>query len=435
MDERIFALKGTILHTPTPQAFEIRDGGYVVCRGQTVEGVYDALPETLSAIPVYDYTGKLIIPGMADIHQHAPQYGFRGLGMAMSPQSVWSSWFEQYSLPEERQYADLAYAERAYERFTEDLLRTATTRTCTFATIHRAATELLMEKLAAKGFVSYVGKLNMDRNSIEGLSETTEESLAETALWLERTHDRYEFVKPMITPRYTPSCTQECMAGLQALIRRFRVPTQSHLSEGLDEIEWVKSLEPDAGCYGETYDRYDMLGTLVPSVQAHCVFPTEEEFALMRRRALLWVAHCPQSNFHTTGYAAPVRRYLDAGIHVGLGSDMAAGSTLNLFRAVTDAVNASRIYWHTAERNGDPFAKRTYLSFEESFYLATKGGGSLWGKAGSFEPGFWFDAVVIDDSALSDLNPRTPRQRIERAAFLSDERHVAAKFINGRKVL
>ena len=432
--ENTFALKGTILHTPTPAAFEVTEG-YAVCRDGQVEGLYDALPPAFSRMTVYDYTGRLIIPGMADIHQHAPQYGFRGLGMAMDPDSVWSSWFEQYSLPEERHYADLAYADAAYERFADDLLHTATTRTCTFATIHRGATELLMEKLARRGFVSYVGKLNMDRSSIEGLQETTEETLRETRLWLEDTCGKYELVKPMITPRYVPSCTRSCMAGLRELIREFRVPVQSHLDEGLDEIAWVRQLEPEAASYAALYDEYEMLGGTVPSVQAHCVFPTEEEFELMRRRPNLWVAHCPQSNLHITGYAAPVRRYLEAGIHVGLGSDMAAGSTLNLFRAVTDAVIASRIYWHTAERKGDPFAEKTYLSLAEAFYLATKGGGALWGRAGSFEPGYCFDAVVIDDRPLADLNPRTPRQRIERAAYLSDERHLEAKFINGRKVL
>ena len=135
-----------------------------------------------------------------------------------------------------------------------------------------------MQKLADKGFVAYVGKLNMDRNSIEGLQETTEESLRETRTWLENTCEKYEYVKPMITPRYIPSCTDACMEGLQALIHEFGVPTQSHLSEGLDEIEWVKQLKPEISFYGQAYDMYDMLGSVVQSVQAHCVFPTPEEF-------------------------------------------------------------------------------------------------------------------------------------------------------------
>ena len=344
MNTSIFALKGHIIHTPTPKGFEIFENSYVVCKKDTVIGIFKDLPEQYQAIPIFDYSGKLIIPGMADIHQHAPQYGFRGLGMALDLDSNWNTWFMQYSLPEERHFNDLNYAELAYEKFTNDLLRSTTTRTCTFATIHRPATELLMQKLADKGFVAYVGKLNMDRNSIEGLQETTEESLRETRTWLENTCEKYEYVKPMITPRYIPSCTDACMEGLQALIHEFGVPTQSHLSEGLDEIEWVKQLKPEISFYGQAYDMYDMLGSVMQSVQAHCVFPTPEEFELMSRRKKLWVAHCPQSNMNANGVAAPIRRYLDAGIHVGLGTDIAGSNTLSMFRTISDTIVASKIY-------------------------------------------------------------------------------------------
>ena len=87
------------------------------------------------------------------------------------------------------------------------------------------------------------------------------------------------------------------------------------------------------------------------------------------------------------------------------------------------------------ERGGDPFAKKTFISLAEAFYLATKGGGSFWGKAGSFEPGYFFDAVVIDDAPLADFNERTPYQRMERIISQSDDRHIFAKYVNGRQVV
>ena len=102
MNTSIFALKGHIIHTPTPKEFEIFENSYVVCKKDTVIGIFKDLPEQYQAIPVFDYSGKLIIPGMADIHQHASQYGFRGLGMALDLDSNWNTWFMQYSLPEER---------------------------------------------------------------------------------------------------------------------------------------------------------------------------------------------------------------------------------------------------------------------------------------------------------------------------------------------
>ena len=435
MKETVFALRGTIVHTPTPKAFEILEDGYVVCKDGAVAFLGEKLPEAWQGIPVHDYTGRLIVPGMADIHLHAPQYGFRGLGMDLDLDSTWNTWFETYSLPEERSYADLAYADKAYGKFVEDLRHTTTTRMCTFATIHRPATELLMEKLDKAGFAAYVGKLNMDRNSIEGLQETTEETLSETRRWLEETCGRYAAVKPMITPRYTPSCTDACMEGLQKLVEEFQVPVQSHLSEGLDEIEWVKSMKPEIQFYGQAYDMYGMLGSGVPTVMAHCVYPTEAEFELMTKRKNLWVAHCPQSNLHSSGFAAPIRRYMEAGVHVGIGCDMAGSNTLNLFRAIADCTTASKVYWANKERRDDPYAKKTYLGLSDAFYIATKGGGALWGKCGSFEEGSLFDAVVVDDRPLQDFHVRPGRQRIERAIQMSDDRHVEAKYINGVQVL
>ena len=367
-----FALKGLVAYTPERSAFVFTDG-YLVCADGLVKGVYEALPDEFSSAPVHDYTGKMIVPGMCDMHLHAPQYGFRGMGMDLDGESVWNTWFETYSLPEERRYRDMEYAQKAYGKFVHDLERTTTARACIFATLHRPATELLMKLLSEKGFSAFVGKLNMDRNSIGGLQETTEESLAETRAWLAETHGKYTHVKPIITPRYIPSCTDACMEGLQKLMEEFRVPAQSHLSEGLDEIEWVKEMKPEISFYGQAYDMYGMLGSCAPTVMAHCVYPTEAEFETMARRKNLWVAHCPQSNLHISGGAAPIRRYLEAGVRVGLGCDMAASNTLNMFRAISDCVSASKIYWAYNERGKDPFAKKTYLSLAEAFYLATKG--------------------------------------------------------------
>ena len=275
----------------------------------------------------------------------------------------------------------------------------------------------------------------MDRNSIEGLIETTEESISETKQWLINTADRYKLVKPMITPRYIPSCSDACMEGLQLLKDEFKVPVQSHLSENYEEIEWVKSLKPEIGFYAEAYDMYGMLGSDVPSIMAHCIFPEDEEFQLMTQRELLWVAHCPQSNLHSCGSAAPIRKYLNAGIKVGLGSDMAGANTLNLFRAISDCSIASRVYWAANDRSPNVSDNKTYFSLSEAFYLATKGGGSLWGEMGSFEENYLFDAVVIDDSDLQDFVKRTSEQRVERIISRSDDRHVVAKFIEGTKVL
>ena len=110
-----------------------------------------------------------------------------------------------------------------------------------FGTLHRQSTEILMDLLEEKGIAAYVGKVNMDRNSIPGLLETTGESLEETKRWLSDCAEKKQYKKcrPMITPRYIPTCTDELLSGLGELAVEKGIPVQSHLSEGLDEMEWV----------------------------------------------------------------------------------------------------------------------------------------------------------------------------------------------------
>ena len=362
MEHSVFALKGILVHTPAFDSIEYHENKYVVCKDGHCVGIFDTLPEEYSNIRVYDYTDKFIVPGMADMHVHASQYGFRGIGMLLDCNSEWETWFDRYSFPEESRFADLDYADKAYTRFVDDLLKTTTTtRASIFATIPRPAPELLMRKLADAGFSAYVGKLNMDRNSRFGLQETTEESLAETERWIQETQTGYGAVKPMITPRYTPTCTDKCMEGLGALSEKYQVPVQSHLSEGLDEIEWVKKLKPGLSCYGEAYDMYGMLGSKQPTVMAHVVHPNAAEYELLRHRNVLV---------------------------------------------------ASKLRWVYTERNGEPFAKKRFMTIANAFYLATKGGGAFFGKVGSFEPDYEFDAVVLDDAPLADFVERPLPERL-----------------------
>lgn len=429
----IFALKGTIVYTPDVDHFVFRENCYLVCKNKKVEGIYSELPDEFKDVYVYDYGANLIVPGMCDMHMHAPQYGFRGLGQNIE-NSDWSSWFSRYAFPDESRYADLEYAKKAYERLANDLLHTTTTRFVAFSSLHRKATELLMQIMAEKGFAAYIGKVNMDRNSMEGLTESTEESLNETKLWLENTVGRYDLVKPIITPRYVPTCTDEVMEGLSKLMKEYNVPVQSHLSEGLDEIQWVMELKPDIQFYGQAYDQYDMFGTVAPTIMAHCVFSSEEEIELLCSRNI-WIAHCPNSNLGGSGTAAPILRYIRSGAKVCLGTDASGGNHLSLMRAISDAMLASKVRWAYTERNGDPNATRDFLPLTSAFYLATKGGGSFWGKVGSFEKDYEFDAVVLDDSRVADFCKRTTYERVERMVTLSDDRDIAAKFIAGQKVL
>ena len=214
MSEPIFILKGNIIYSKNPAEFQICEHGYLVCKDGRVEGVYQTLPFKLGGNPVHDYGDSLIIPGLVDLHIHAPQYSFRGLGMDMEL----LEWLETNTFPEEAKYESLEYAQKAYRIFVDNMRKSATTRACIFGTVHREATLLLMDMMEKTGLYTMVGKVNMDRNCPDYLIEETAESAGETLEWIKDVlHRKYENTHPILTPRFTPSCTDELMEELKKL--------------------------------------------------------------------------------------------------------------------------------------------------------------------------------------------------------------------------
>lgn len=426
MDKKSFIIKGNLCYSETKDRLAVMEQGYLVCCQGISEGVFSVLPEKYKGLPVTDYGDMLIIPGLCDLHIHAPQYPFRGLGMDMEL----LEWLNTHTFPEEGRYADLQYADKAYQIFAEDLLHSATTRAVVFGTIHVPATKLLMEKLEASGLRTYVGKVNMDQNCPDTLREKTAgDSLDSTAAWLEETAGKYANTRPILTPRFAPTCSGSLLEGLGRLQREYDIPVQSHLSENLSEIDWVRELFPWSSCYGDVYRHYGLFGGGAKTVMAHCVHSSDEEVELMKQQGV-YVAHCPQSNINLSSGIAPVRRYLEEGIQVGLGTDMSGGATLSMFRCMADAIGVSKLYWRLADQSRKP------LSMEEAFYLATKGGGSFFGKAGSFEKGYELDALVLDDSRIRSTKGLSVKERLERYLYLEQEGgRIAGKYIAGKRIL
>ena len=420
-----FVLKGDILWSRTPQDMTICENQYVVCADGVCAGVFPTLPERFASLPVHDYTGKLIIPGLIDLHAHAPQYAFRSLGMDLEL----LDWLDTQTFPQEARYADPDYARRAYTLFVDDLRRSSTTRAVLFGTLHVDATLTLMGLLEDSGLITRVGKVNMDRNSPDCLrEESAAASLAATRQWLDGCRD-FTRSRPILTPRFIPSCSNALMEGLRDLQRETGLPVQSHLSENQGEIAWVSELCPDSTGYGDTYDRFGLFGgDGCPTIMAHCVWSDEAEWARMKQNGV-FVAHCPQSNVNLSSGIAPVRAFLNEGLSVGLGSDIAGGVHLSMLRAIADTIQVSKLRWRLQDASLAP------ITLPEAFYLATRGGGAFFGKVGAFESGFEFDALVLDDAMLPCPFDLSPLERLTRVVYLADDRAVTHKYVSGRKLM
>lgn len=285
-----------------------------------------------------------------------------------------------------------------------------------------------MDLMEESKMVSFVGKVNMDRNGGVDLEEKdADESENATLDWLESIKGKYKNTYPILTPRFIPSCTDELLEKLRKIKDEYNLPIQSHLSENLGEIEWVKELVPKAKFYGDAYNIFDLFGKNNKTVMAHCVYSNDDEQDLIKRKRSF---HCTLSRFK---YKFNIRNCSSRKISKRRTKNWTwfgccrRNSRIN-FKAMADAIKVSKLRYRLVDEKIKP------LSLEEAFYMATLGGGEFFGKVGSFEKGYEFDAIVIDDEKLLEEDKFNLKQRLERIVYLSKDEDIVSKFVRGNKI-
>ena len=275
----------------------------------------------------------------------------------------------------------MEYAQRAYGMYVEELKKSAVTRAVIFGTLHVEATEILMDLLEVSGLETYAGKVEygQKRRKKSGRGKRTE-FCSRNQTVVTGDEGKYRHTRPILTPRFIPACSDELMAELRTIQKEYGLPVQSHLSENPQEVAWVKELCPKAKSYSDAYFQAGLFGGTYPAVMAHCIWVDEEEIQLMKEQGV-YVAHCPQSNANLSSGIAPVRKFLSAGVSIGLGSDMAAGSNTSILRAMADAVQCSKLRWRLVDSEAKPF------TFPEVFYMGTLGWRFFFRKRGKFFAG------------------------------------------------
>lgn len=415
-------LKGNIVHAPLCGKIETMENGCLVLEdGGTIREILPMVPHGFAG-DVIDYGDKLIMQSFADMHLHAPQYPMLGMGMDLPL----IDWLNTYTFKTESRFADLDYAQRIYRRLAEDLVTGGTTRVVMFSSMHTDATLVLMKCLEKAGVTGFVGKVNMDRNGAEYLQETTEESKRETLRWLDACSD-FKSIKPILTPRFTPSCSNELMEWLGKLANNRGLYVQSHLSENTNEIAWVRELHPDCAQYWESYNKYGLWKD--HTIMAHCVHSDAREREAMREHGVV-AAHCAGSNINICSGVAPVRTMLDEGNWVTLGSDIAGGALLAMNKVITMSIRASK-FRHMMTQGNERF-----LSVSEGYYLGTSSGHRFFGDRDGFAKGNKLHAIVVDDSVFTEMTrPLSLSERFERAVYQMDKSSITAVWSEGKKIV
>lgn len=377
--------------------------------------------EDAPAGEVIDLSSRIITPGFIDTHLHAPQ-----IEMIGSYGGHLLEWLNRYTFPTERKFADPVHARRVARAFYDELLRHGTLTALIFSTVHATATDIFFEEAEARGFRGIIGKAMMDRNAPEYLLDASaQQSYDDCRALLEKWHGR-GLLRYAITPRFAPTSTPEQLELAGQLKREFPDAwVHTHISENRNEVQWVQELFPEAE-YADVYDHYGLLGER--TVLAHGVWLTPEELELIATRRSR-ISHCPNSNLFLGSGLFPLHRVLDAGVIVGLGSDIGAGTTPSLFNAMADAYKVQQV-------------QGVSLSPFHLWYLATLGGAralTLDAETGSLEPGKSADFLVLDLSATPLLALRTghadsAEDLLAGLIFMGDDRAVEQSFIAGRRV-
>ncbi|HEY3656502.1 MAG TPA: guanine deaminase [Steroidobacteraceae bacterium] len=448
VSERAFL--GNVLHTPSRGRIELLRDALIVIGGDGKIGAIHRgnSPQAAEATRQFQAAGTLIasgkgqylLPGLIDLHVHAPQWPQLGLALDLPLEE----WLQAYTFPLEARYADLEYAARVYESLVRGLLANGTTTALYFATIHLPATQKLADICLEKSQRALIGRVAMDNpdqcpDFYRDASAAT--ALSETAAFIDyvqsMTGNESGLIRPVITPRFIPSCSDELLHGLGALARATGCHVQTHCSESDWEHEYVRNR-----CGVTDTVALESFGLLSRrTILAHGNFISEEDVVHILR-AGAGIAHCPLSNVYFSDAIFPLRRMLARGVHVGLGTDIAGGASPSILDNARQAVIASR----SLESGVDPALGRAERRLPESridaltaFWLATAGGGvALDLPIGIFREGYYFDAILIDgdvpDSNLHLDEADTPAEMVQKIVYHAARANIRDVWVANRRV-
>ncbi|QBE62909.1 guanine deaminase [Pseudoduganella lutea] len=399
------------------------DGLLIVADGKIQAiGDWATLRDTLSPdTPVTDYRGKIISAGFIDAHIHYPQ-----TDMIASPAPGLLPWLEQYTFPTERAFADPAHAASVADFFLNELMRVGTTTALVYCTVHPQSVDAFFTASEERGLRMIAGKVMMDRNCPDFLSDTAEQGARETEELIKRWHNhgRSQYA---ITPRFAPTSTEAQMELAGALARKYPdTYLQTHVSENEDECKWVQQLYPNARSYLDVYDHYGMLRPR--AVFGHCIWLDDQDRARMAETKSA-AAVCPTSNLFLGSGLFDFEEADKTGMLMALATDVGAGTSFSMLQTMNEAYKVARL-------------KGSYLPALRMFYLSTLGAARslhLEGTIGSLAAGNEADFIVLDPQATPLLARRTGRtesleEMLFALALLGDDRVISATYSAGKLV-
>jgi len=430
MTTNIKAYRAAILHSladpavvGVEQSYEyFEDGILLIENGKVAQvGAAAELLPKLAGVEVQHYRDALITPGFIDTHIHYPQ-----TGMIASYGEQLLDWLNTYTFPTEQQFKDKAHASDVAAIFLKELLRNGTTTALVFGTVHPQSVDAFFEQADKLNLRMIAGKVLMDRNAPDYLTDTAESGYAESKALIERWHGKGR-LHYAVTPRFAPTSTPEQLELAGKLLGEYPdLYMHTHLSENRKEIEWVKELFPERKGYLDVYDHHKLIGPR--AVFAHGVHLCDDECKRLAETGSA-VAFCPTSNLFLGSGLFDLNKLEAHGVRVGLGTDVGAGTSFSQLQSLNEAYKVMQLQG----KKLDPF---------KSLYLATLGGANalyLDDQLGNFLPGKDADFLVLDYNATPLISYRIQQaksleERLFALTMLGDDRAVKETFAAGVSV-
>jgi len=396
-------------------------GGVLVADGKIVatgDGatLRQAYPQALAT----NYGNALITAGFVDAHMHYPQ---TGIIASWGKQLI--DWLNTYTFPEESRFGDKNYADDVADRALDLALAHGTTTLTSFCTIHPQSVDAFFEAAAARNMAVVAGKTCMDRNAPDSLRDTAKTAYDDSKALLEKWHGKGRATYA-ITPRFSPTSTPDQLTALGALWAEHpHCLMQTHLSEQLPEIAWMRSLFPNARDYLDTYEAFGLLGT--NGLYGHAIHLEDREIARLSEMGAA-VVHCPTSNTFIGSGLFDLLGLAKASISIGLATDTGGGSSFSMLRTMAAAYEIGQL-------------RGTALHPAQLMWLATEGSADalkMSGKIGHLGAGAAADITVLDLASTSAIAQRSGRAKdVWDALFptimMGDDRAIKDVWIAGKR--
>ena len=413
---------GNPFTAPWQEAVHINTQGAVLIDGPVIAQVGNA-DKILADHPdatLHDHRGRLICPGFVDAHVHFPQ-----TAMIASWGKRLIDWLNTYTFPEEMRFGDPEYAAQIAGRYLDLTLAHGTTTVCSFATIHPQSVDAIFTAAQHRGQRIVAGKTCMDRNAPEGLRDTAQSAYDDSKALIGRWHGRGR-AEYAITPRFSPTSTPDQLNALGALWAEHpECLMQTHLSEQLDEIDWVRGLFPQARDYLDTYEAHGLLGARGLYGHAIHLEPRETDRLAETGAALV---HCPTSNSFIGSGLMDVSGLAQRGIALGLATDTGGGSSFSMLRTMAAAYEIGQL-------------RGTALHAAQLLWLATAGSARalhMGDKIGTLSKGYEADICVLDLSSTPAIAQRSAEasdiwEAVFATIMMGDDRAIADVFVGGQR--